>query len=198
MRSIIFIILAMIVAFAVKDARADSNALALISTFESVCLDSNGSLDFITKWVDKNQLREITGADARKVYAGSAGNIGHAWFMQVESSYVIVAIRAITNACAVFSSEAKSTEIQEYVDGLPRKFSKKWPNATTVKDDKQQGSLGMRRGRVIALGTPGEPVVVLITAITNEQKGGPYQATLQAHFSSTPLDERLGDRQLPK
>ncbi len=185
----------MIVGFAVGDASADPNALALISTFESVCLDSNGSLDFITQWVGKNQLQEVNGPDARKVYAGSNG---HAWWMQVESSYVIVAIRAVTNTCAVFSNKAEPTEIQEYIDGLPRRFSKKWPNATNLKDDKQQGTLGMRRGRAIALGTPEKPVVVLITAITNEREGGPYQATLQACFSNTPLDERVGVRQLPK
>jgi hypothetical protein len=90
--STILIVLAMTVVFATRNASADPNALALISTFESVCLESNGSQDFIIKWVGKNQLREVTGSDALKVYAGS---IGHAWWIQIESSYAIVAIRKI-------------------------------------------------------------------------------------------------------
>lgn len=99
------------------------------------------------------------------------------------SAYVIVAIREATNTCAVFSDKAAASEIQEYIDGLPGKFSNQWPNVTTVQDDTQQGALGMRRGRVIVLGSPEKPVAVLITAITNEREGGPYQATLQAGFS---------------
>jgi hypothetical protein len=176
-------VLAISFAFSVHPAHADSGAASLISTFESACIESNGSQEFIRKWVHKEQFEEVTGTDARKLYAGTV-NAGYAWFKQTKSTILIVAIRTPMNSCAVFSSKATQNTIMEYMEGLPRKFAGRWPISTNIKDDTRKEEFGTRRGRVITFGTSREPVSVMITAIANEHPGGPYQATIQAGFSN--------------
>jgi hypothetical protein len=175
-------VLALSFMFSVNHADADSGAVALISTFEAVCMESGGSQEFIRKWVDTEHFEKVTGTEARKLYAGTA-NGGYTWFKQTETAILIVAIRPVTNVCAVFSNRASQNAVMEYIEGLPRKFVKRWPMATKIKEDTRIGEFGVRRGYVITFGSSTQPVSVMITAITNERLGGPYQATIQAGFS---------------
>jgi hypothetical protein len=168
----------------VHHANADSSAVPLISTFEAVCIESNGSTEFIRQWVHKENFEDVNGLDARARYAVTT-DAGYAWFKQTDTTILIVSIRKITNACAVFSSNAPQSDVMEYIEKkLPQKFAERWPSAAIIKDDTGAGEYGVRRGRVITLGTSTQPVSVMISAITNERPGGLYQATIQAVFSN--------------
>lgn len=177
-----FVVITLLFMFSVHHANADSSAVPLISTFEAVCLEGNGSQEFIKKWVDKEHFKAVNGLDARKLYAGTT-EAGRAWFKQTDTAILIVAIRGAANACAVFSDKAPQSEVMEYIEkNLPQKFAERWPATVRIKDDARVGEFGVRRGRVIALGTSTQPVSVMITVITNERPGGPYQATIQSVF----------------
>lgn len=164
-------------------ASAQKQSDLFIATFKEVCLAGNGKLDDIRDWAVRHQMKEVNGADARKVYTGSSGD-GHAWWMQVDGVFFVVASRVPSSACAVFTSAADPAQVQDYVKQFPSTFSGKWPNAVAIPDKDELGPFGHRRGRAILFSTPNGARTLLITSIFNERPGGPYQATLQASRTS--------------
>jgi hypothetical protein len=128
-------------------------------------------------------MKEVSGVDARKVYTGGSEG-GHAWWMQVDGTFFVIASRVPSSACAVFTSAADPAQVQDYVHHLPRTFSGQWPQAVTIPDKDESGPYGHRRGRAILFSTPNGASTLLITSIFNERPGGPYQATLQASRTS--------------
>ena len=184
MKTFFVLVITLLIISSVHHANANSSAVPLISTFEAACMESSGSQEFIKKWVNKEHFEAVNGSDARKLYAGTT-EAGYAWFKQTGTAILIVAIRPAVNACAVFSDKAPQSEVMEYIENkLPQEFAERWPTLIKIKDDAREGEFGLRRGRVIALGTSTQPVSVMITAIANELPGGPYQATIQAVFSN--------------
>jgi hypothetical protein len=128
-------------------------------------------------------MQEVNGVDARKVYTGSSEG-GHAWWMQVNGTFFVIASRAPSSACAVFTSTADPAQVQDYVKQLPCALSGKSPNAVAIPDKDESGPFGHRRGRAILFSTPDRTRTMLVTSIFNELPGGSYQATLQASRTS--------------
>jgi hypothetical protein len=154
-----------------------------ISTFKTLCLDGNGKLDSIRDWAAQHGMNEVTGADARKVYTGGIEN-GHAWWVKVDDTFLVIASRTPTAACAVFTSAANPIQLQEYIRQLPNASSGRWANVSPLPDKDETGPFGYRRGRAILFSMAGGANTLLVTSIFNEFPGGPYQATLQASRSA--------------
>ena len=155
-----------------------------VAMFKEVCLDGDGKLGHIRDWAERHHMKEVTGVDARKVYTGS-GEGGHAWWMQVDGTFFVLASRVPSSACAVFTSAADPAHVQDYVNHLPSTLSGQWPKVVAIPDKDESGQYGHRRGRAVLFNTPNGANTLLITSIFNERPGGPYQATLQASRTSS-------------
>lgn len=167
----------------IDHASAQEKPGALISTFEEVCMAGNGKPEFVRDWAQRRHLQEVDSVDGRKIYTGGTEG-GHAWWMQVGSTFIVVAFRVSSATCAVFSSASDSGEIQTYLRKLPERVSGKWPTHVTLPDKNESGAFGLRAGRAFLFSRLPQPGTMLVTSIFNEKPGGAYQATLQAAFSS--------------
>lgn len=165
------------------NASAREQQTVFMATFEEVCLTGNGKLDNIRDWAERHHMKEVNGADARKVYTGSSEG-GHAWWMQEDGTFFVIASRVPSSACAVFTSAADPAQVLDYVQQLPKTLSGKWPNVVAIPDKDESGPFGHRRGRAILFSTPNGDRTLLITSIFNDRPGGPYQATLQVSRTS--------------
>jgi hypothetical protein len=165
------------------NASAREQQAVFMATFEEVCLTDNGNLHDIRDWAERHHMKEVNGADARQVYTGSSEG-GHAWWMQVNGTFFVIASRVPSSACAVFTSAADPAQLLHYIHQLPRTLSGKWPNVVAMPDKDESGPFGHRRGRAILFSTPNGDRTLLITSIFNDRPGGPYQATLQVSRTS--------------
>jgi hypothetical protein len=164
-------------------ASAQNQPNVFIETFKDVCLDGNGQLDSIRDWAERHHMKEVNGVDARKVYTGSPED-GHAWWMKVDGTFLVIASRVPSSACAVFTSAADPAQVQDYIHQLPSAFSGKWSNVVAIPDKDETGPFGHRRGRAVLFSTSNGASTLLVTSISNQRPGGPYQATLQASRTS--------------
>lgn len=186
---IIVILLAFVFSFGTT--KADTNSDAMMFVFESVCLASHGSKEYITQWANEKQLQEVIGEDARKVFSGirsnsKAWNI-KAWWFKTEQAVVILEIYpAGGDACTVYSSTSDPIAVHQYIDALALRLKDKWPRTETVAEATKSGTFGNVRGRFIAFGTSEKPGKLYINVVTEEKAGGldyPYQAMIAAMFS---------------
>jgi hypothetical protein len=163
-------------------ASAQAQTSPRVATFEEVCLAGQGKQEFVREWAAQRHLATVDGVDARKTYTGTP-DAGHAWWMQVNGTFIIIAYRVLTSTCAIFSSAADSAQMQDYIHQLPGKLAGQWPTSVALPDRTESGPFGQRYGRAILFSRLPQPGTMLITSIFNEKPGGTYQGTLQMGLS---------------
>jgi hypothetical protein len=167
-------------------------ANGLLDLFSQACMKNLGKPDGVRAWAADHHLTSIGKPDALQVYGGGDG--GAVWAVATPAEPFVLALRASTQACAVFADKADPQTIEIYVGDLMQALKQTGRPVALLKNDQTPTSFGNRHGLVYAVGGGSWPTLQVYTVITNERPGGPYQATVQVLAKAA---KELGSPPLP-
>jgi hypothetical protein len=161
----------------IPSARAQASN-DLQDLFSQACLKNLFHPERVRSWATDHHLTSVQSAEAVAVYAG-AGEGGAVWSAPMPSGLFVLALRAQTQACAVFADKADPGAVEAYVGQLMDAQKRTGSAVTVVKEDQTPTPFGRRHAILYMVGGSGSPTMSLFVVITNERPGGPYQATVQ-------------------
>ncbi|RDS86348.1 hypothetical protein DWU99_03575 [Dyella psychrodurans] len=132
----------------------------------------------IRAWATGHHLPEVNNPKGRAVFVGD-GPDGVAWHIHDENTELVLAIRSKTGGCAVYAEPLDPAALGQIYSMLIAGYAQKFSVTTPLPDKVQQGPFGTRIGKVRLIEVPASKSHLLLTLITNEKSGGPYQGTLQ-------------------
>jgi hypothetical protein len=163
----------------IQSATADPAANAAAHLFMQVCRPDNlANPERIRAWAADHHLPEVSDAKGRAVYVGDGAD-GIAWHIHDENTELVLAIRSKTGGCAVYAEPLDPVALGQIYDMLIAGYAKEFTVATPLPDKAQPGPYGIRTGKVRLVEVPGGKSHLMVTLITIEKPGGPYQGTLQ-------------------
>ena len=163
----------------IQPVSADPAANAVAHLFMQICrADNLANPERIRAWAADHHLPEINNPKGRAVFVG-AGPDGIAWHIHDENTELVLAIRSKTGGCAVYAEPLDPTALGQIYGMLIAGYAKEFSVTTPLPDKMQQGPYGISTGKVRLVEVPGSKSQLLLTLITNEKPGGPYQGSLQ-------------------
>ncbi|MFC4529088.1 hypothetical protein ISN76_18775 [Dyella halodurans] len=165
--------------FCSQAASADPAANAAGHLFMQVCrADNLAHPERIRAWAAEHHLPEVSNPKGRAVFVGDGPN-GIAWHIHDDNTELVLAIRSKTGGCAVYAEPLDPAALGQIYSMLIAGYAKEFSVTTPLPDKAQPGPYGTATGKVRLVDGPDSKSQLLLTLITHEKPGGPYQGALQ-------------------